>query len=412
MKKIRIIILALILAATMGMTGVNAADNAAAPQSWDVSVGLKMSADTEMFSMQPGVTYIHEGDTVTFTNKDMLAPHTVTFLAGGPPLTDPNRPADPSGSQWDGTKPLDSGQMMPGMTYVVTFTKSGAYPFYCQIHPSMKGTIVVVPKGQLIPTKVEQIAAQKEHLDEAMHLAHTLREHANEPHYTVDGKGAITYQVSASISTHELMVNAFLPGELYINAGDSVEWTNTAMEVHLATINVPKDMEVLTAEGFNPAIIAQTKNTQFDGKGMITSGFLGMMEPADLIHPSFRVTFTKPGTYTVTDPLWNFSGTIVVAPKGAAKLVVNGKAVVTDTVKKNGHVFAPLKDAAKALNVKYAVNSKKVVTLGGKKLTTTAETASFVKNGTTYVALDAVAQLLGKPFGWDAKALTFTITTK
>ncbi|RAP73414.1 plastocyanin/azurin family copper-binding protein [Paenibacillus montanisoli] len=412
MKKIRIIILALILAATMGMTGAYAADNADAPQSWDVSVGLKMSDDTEMFSMQPGVTYIHEGDTVTFTNKDMLAPHTVTFLAGGPPLTDPNRPADPSGSKWDGTKPLDSGQLMPGMTYTVTFTKSGAYAYYCQIHPMMRGTIVVIPKGQLIPSKVEQIAAHKEHLDETMHLAHSLREHAGETQYTVDGKGAITYKVNASIANHKVMVNAFLPGELYINAGDSVEWVNSAMEVHLAVINAPKDIPIFTEEGFNPALITPTKNTQFDGNGMVTSGFLGNMEPADLIHPSYRVTFTKPGTYTVTDVLWGFSGTIVVAPKGAAKLVVDGKAVVTDTVKKNGHVFAPLRAVAKSLNVKFAVDSKKVVSLGGKKLASTGEAAPFIKNGTTYVALDAAAQLLGKSYGWDTKALTFTITTK
>src|SRR5262249_200061 len=153
---------------TVGVSGSYAADSSDAAQTWDVSVGLMMHDDTEMFSMQPGAIYIHEGDTVVFTNKDVLAPHNVTLQAGNPPPRDTTDPSAPSGSQWDGSKLLYSGEMMPGDSYTVIFTKSGAYDYYCDIHPSMKGTIVVSPKGSYIPNQVEQAAIQKAYLEEIM----------------------------------------------------------------------------------------------------------------------------------------------------------------------------------------------------------------------------------------------------
>jgi plastocyanin len=35
---------------------------------------------------------------------------------------------------------LDKGQ-----TFTFTFTKAGTFPFYCSIHPQMKGTVTVQP---------------------------------------------------------------------------------------------------------------------------------------------------------------------------------------------------------------------------------------------------------------------------
>lgn len=38
---------------------------------------------------------------------------------------------------------FNSGVLKNGQSYTYTFNKTGTYPYYCSIHPSMKGTIVV-----------------------------------------------------------------------------------------------------------------------------------------------------------------------------------------------------------------------------------------------------------------------------
>lgn len=62
------------------------------------------------------------GTKVTWTNEDSVA-HTVTS---------------------DATPPLfDSGPLAPGATYSFTFTTPGTYPYHCNYHSSMHGTVVV-----------------------------------------------------------------------------------------------------------------------------------------------------------------------------------------------------------------------------------------------------------------------------
>ena len=63
------------------------------------------------------------GKTVTWVNKDTVT-HTVTS---------------------DGSNLFDSGFMPTGATFQFTFTTAGTYPYYCTVHPFMKGTIVVTP---------------------------------------------------------------------------------------------------------------------------------------------------------------------------------------------------------------------------------------------------------------------------
>jgi plastocyanin len=37
----------------------------------------------------------------------------------------------------------DSGELAPGSSYTVTFTRPGTYPYHCRLHPGMRGTVVV-----------------------------------------------------------------------------------------------------------------------------------------------------------------------------------------------------------------------------------------------------------------------------
>jgi plastocyanin len=73
------------------------------------------------FAFEPAAVEIPVGATVTWTNNG-AAPHTATAS--------------------DGT--FDSGQLAPGATFSHTFTAAGTFPYVCQIHPEMTGTVTVV----------------------------------------------------------------------------------------------------------------------------------------------------------------------------------------------------------------------------------------------------------------------------
>jgi len=71
----------------------------------------------------PANLTVKVGKTVTWVNKDTVT-HTVTS---------------------EGSSLFDSGFMPTGATFRFTFTAAGTYPYYCTVHPYMKGTIVVTP---------------------------------------------------------------------------------------------------------------------------------------------------------------------------------------------------------------------------------------------------------------------------
>jgi plastocyanin len=74
------------------------------------------------FKYDPTPAKIHAGDRVTFINDDDEA-HTVT--------------AD--------DKSFDSEGLDGAGTWQHVFTKPGTYSYFCELHPYMKATIVVLP---------------------------------------------------------------------------------------------------------------------------------------------------------------------------------------------------------------------------------------------------------------------------
>jgi len=75
------------------------------------------------FAFSPATLTIKTGTTVTWMNQDG-APHQVA--------SDPGTPVA-----------FTSESLANGASYQFTFTKPGTYIYYCTIHPSMKGTIIV-----------------------------------------------------------------------------------------------------------------------------------------------------------------------------------------------------------------------------------------------------------------------------
>jgi plastocyanin len=82
------------------------------------------SVHIQDFTFVPATRTIHVGETVHFVNDDSEA-HTVTAV----------------------DKSFDSEGLDKGNAWDHTFTKTGTYHYFCELHPSMKGTITVVTSG-------------------------------------------------------------------------------------------------------------------------------------------------------------------------------------------------------------------------------------------------------------------------
>jgi amicyanin len=77
----------------------------------------------------PNPIEIKVGDTVTWINNDS-SPHTVTSSSSSSSSKDIN---------------FDSDVLRRDETFSFTFDREGEYPYFCTLHPSMVGTIVVLP---------------------------------------------------------------------------------------------------------------------------------------------------------------------------------------------------------------------------------------------------------------------------
>ncbi len=77
------------------------------------------------FAFHPDPVEITVGTTVKWTNQDDVE-HTATH---GVPVAPGNV--------------FDSGVMAPGGSFAFTFTSAGEYPYYCRLHPAMRGMVRV-----------------------------------------------------------------------------------------------------------------------------------------------------------------------------------------------------------------------------------------------------------------------------
>jgi len=77
------------------------------------------------FSFTPSTLTVKVGTTVTWEFDQASAPHNVVSTSN-PPL-------------------FNSGTPKGTGSFSFTFTTPGSYPYLCQIHPYMQGTIVVTP---------------------------------------------------------------------------------------------------------------------------------------------------------------------------------------------------------------------------------------------------------------------------
>ncbi len=113
----------------------------------------------------------------------------------------------------------------------------------------------------------------------------------------------------ASGSAEALQSLSFYPRSISVNAGDTVQWNYPTGEPHTVTLLGPRS--ALTPPN-DPTNAVPAGPSTYDGTTYVSSGFL-------LLGKSYRMTFSKPGSYTyycLIHP--GMQGTLNVLPAGSA----------------------------------------------------------------------------------------------
>jgi plastocyanin len=107
---------------TMLTFGISCYQSAPAPTPASTPSPTPTITEVEIsgFAFVPATITIPVGTTVTWFNKDSVA-HTVSSRADV----------------------FDSGNLSGGATFSYTFDQKGSFEYYCKLHPSMRGKVIV-----------------------------------------------------------------------------------------------------------------------------------------------------------------------------------------------------------------------------------------------------------------------------
>lgn len=273
-----------------------------APPEHTVLVGLGQLEVSQgsALSNTPKYLDVTVGDTVLFRDVDALEPHTVSFgpmallkdLAGkdqfvpipqkgGPPILafNPKVAFPTPATSYAGMGFANSGILMKGQSWRLTFTHPGTYEYICLIHGvGMNGYVIVHP-------------AQPQHA--------TL-------YHVQAGDGLQAVNDRSNTTTND----AFYPFRLTIHAGDTVQWVGGFHTISFGPpaliARLEKSLIVPMPQksgpprlALNPKITYPSGGTKYDGTGFVNSGVLALqVPPGSTATPSYKLTFTRPGTYT------------------------------------------------------------------------------------------------------------------
>ena len=127
------------LALLLSACGAPAAEQPAAASQSDSPTERTATIDVENIAFSPPTMTVLPSTTVTWVNHDAEVRHTATSGtpgdAGVPGVSDAT-PSKPDGL-FDGDLP------QAGAEFAFTFSEAGTYAYFCEVHPSMVGTVVV-----------------------------------------------------------------------------------------------------------------------------------------------------------------------------------------------------------------------------------------------------------------------------
>ena len=97
------------------------------------------ASDLGAKAFNPSDANINVNDTIVWTNKD---PVIHTIVEGNPSLTSPASTIRPEASTT--SMGFQFGFLNQGNTFKHTFDNPGTFNYYCSVHPTMVGKVVVI----------------------------------------------------------------------------------------------------------------------------------------------------------------------------------------------------------------------------------------------------------------------------
>jgi plastocyanin len=219
---------------------------------------------------------------------------------------------------------------------------------------------------------------------------------------------ARTWHVAVGQQSRDLAVQgmAFLPGEIWVNAGDTVRWRARSAEIHTVTFLAPGQK----LPEFNPVDARQIREQggqTHDGRAYLNSGIMSTLPETGLDAPSVRtyeLRFTRTGDFEYYCIVHGqaMKGTVHVRPAGtayphsqryydararheAAKIVAHGYQLWERTrhaATDNHHVFAGAADDT-AMVMRF-VREDVTVRVGEKVTFDMSRNTSYVPHTVTF----------------------------
>jgi len=265
----------------------------------------------QVLAFLPNELWVHVDDSITWTFvTDEI--HTVTFLKPGqvrPPFAVGCPGTTPDGSSYNGTACVNSGPLVSGQSYSVSFPNPGNFKLVCLVHVDMTGVVHVLDPSETLPH------------DQAFydHEADKERTELLSDGSRLEGRGTATAErtsqdaVSAGIGeivatgggSQIVSVVRFLPGTTIVHVGDTIEWTNLDPETpHTVTFGIEPSNPVPPSAGVTVDTDGARHAVLSSPRGNVNSGLI-VAAPQDrrnlaqspLGVKRFRLTFTSPGTF-------------------------------------------------------------------------------------------------------------------
>ena len=326
-------------------------------KTWLATVGAQSNdKGRQALAFLPNEIWIHAGDSITWTfDADEL--HTVTFIPDeGPRPFFQTVNGSPDGSQFPDPKhpettvvsspggfadlggPPPPPAFVKGDTFTVNFPTPGNYKQVCLFHNNMTGVVHVLDENAPLPHNQDfydrQAADQRRDLlsDRDGRWVAACGECAAHNSLKARVVAAGIGEISATAGgTQTLSVMRFLADQIYIRAGDTVEWTNqNPVEAHTVTFGTaPTGLAIFAPFNAIPdpigdgALLAViTPSAPNASSGIIAAAAQdpnsGMGNQTPLTVTRFRVNFPDPGTFPYRCLLHDdlgMKGMVIVFPK-------------------------------------------------------------------------------------------------
>lgn len=335
---INILAWTLVLAAVLGTAFAQSQATEAAhtgPTTWTVLVGAEAAIEPQEYGpagawqfmrFYPENITIDVGDKIIW-KLNGSEPHTVTFPVPGemvPQLIIPENNTSQrlqlnplavlpmGGSTYNGTSLTGSGQLdvQPNFPkeYNLTFTKPGDFKYFCAFHSMMNGSVTVQPAGTPYPKTQEQIDLESERI-KAWDMEAALKASLKGGNISERiGSNGTIHEIKLGYGNGRIALFRFVPANLTILAGDTIEWTNGDIETPhtVSFLSVGKEPDYVLVEPqqrgppkfiLNPVVQMPAGGDVYRGKDYFNSGAIwGTALP--LPGPkNYTLTFDTPGTY-------------------------------------------------------------------------------------------------------------------